>query len=232
MIDDKSYKYGELIYDNPLSSQKDIEGFRLEGEAAVSFPTGRMRLENLRNPDEGQKSNFVFWCPVDFPNNIAVEWEFWPIREPGLCILFFGATGQNGEDIFDDTLQKRTGEYGLYHHGDINTYHISYFRRKYLVEERAFHTCNLRKSYGAHMVCQGADPIPSVCDAMPPYYIKLIKFEGLIEFYINELLILSWQDDGESFGPILGEGKIGFRQMAPLIAEYSSLKVYALDYNS
>ena len=40
--------------------------------------------------------------------------------------------------------------------------------------------------------------------------------------------MFSWQDDGEEYGAVLGGGKIGFRQMAPLIGEYSDLKVYEL----
>ena len=72
-------------------------------------------------------------------------------------MMFFAAQGRNGENLFDPQLQKRTGEYIQYHHGDINAFHVSYFRRKE-PDERAFHTCNLRKSYGFYLVCQGADP--------------------------------------------------------------------------
>jgi len=127
----------------------------MEGEASISFSSGRMRMENLRDPAEGQKSNFVFWCP----------------------------------------------------------------------EERAFHTCNLRKSYGFHMVAQGADPIPPVADATPPYRIQVIKCGAEVAFSINELPIFNWRDDGISYGPVLGGGKIGLRQMAPLVGEYANLIV-------
>jgi hypothetical protein len=172
----------------------------------------------------------VFWCPNEFPADVAISWEFWPIREPGLCILFFAAVGREGEDLFAPSLARRTGEYGMYHHGDINALHISYFRRRY-PQERAFQTCNLRKSYGFHLVALGADPIPSVGDAQPPYHIQLIKCGPDVAFYINDLPILRWIDDGQSYGPILGEGKIGFRQMAPLIAEYANLRVQAVERN-
>ena len=130
-----------------------------------------------------------------------------------------------GEDIFSSELTPRTGEYHLYHHGDINALHISYFRRRY-AEERAFHTCNLRKSYGFHMVAQGADPIPSVEDVTAPYQIKLVKMGVRVEVYIDNLRILEWVDDGKTYGDILRGGKIGFRQKAPLTAEYANLKVF------
>jgi hypothetical protein len=218
----------KLIYENSLSCVEHIENFKLEGSANITFPNGRMRMENVVDPAEGQKANFVFWCNEDFPANVEISWDFWPIKEPGLCILFFSAKGMKGEDIFDYAINQRTGEYDLYHHGDINAFHVSYFRRKW-EDERAFHTCNLRKSYGFHLVAHGADPIPSVEDARAPYSIKLIKFNNEISFYINDLEIFKWKDDGSTFGPLLEGGKIGFRQMAPLVAEYSNLKVYSLE---
>jgi hypothetical protein len=221
------YKLGRTIYENPLARPADVKDFRLEGDAAITFPRGRLRMENLRDAGEGQAANFVFWCPRDFPPDIAVSWEFRPVQEPGLCILFFAAAGKNGEDLFDPKLSPRSGPYDQYHHGDINALHVSYFRRK-APDERAFHTCNLRKSYGFHLVSQGADPIPSVADAKGPYRIRLVKFKAEVAFFINDLSIFRWVDDGRTSGPVLGGGKIGFRQMAPLIAEYANLKVQAL----
>lgn len=222
------YKIGKRIYHNSLSCEKDVEGFVMEGQARVYFENGKMRMKNALDESLGQKSNFVYWCPEDFPENIAVTWEFTPIEEPGLAIMFFSAKGVGGEDLFDETLSPRDGQYNLYHSGDINAYHVSYFRRMW-EEERSFHTCNLRKSKGFHLVVQGADPIPDAHDAKGPYKIKLVKNRGNIIFYINDLEIFNWIDDGKTYGNILGGGKIGFRQMAPLIGEYSNLEVFELE---
>lgn len=219
------YRETELLYDNRLETPADIKGFVLEGEAQVSFPQGRMRMENLLDPSLGQKANFVYWCPEDFPDYVAFSWDFRPLQEPGLCILFFAAMGKNGKDIFDPSLAKREGKYKQYHHGDMNAFHISYFRRR-SKSARAFHLCNLRKSYGHNMVAQGADPLPSVEDAASSYRIRLVKAGDTVDFYINELHVLAWIDDGKTYGPLLNGGKIGFRQMAPLIAEYRDLKVH------
>lgn len=222
-----TYRQGQLLYHNPLAGAADIGGFRLEGDADVTFPEDRLRLANRRDPAAGQDANFVFWCPEEFPDNIAVSWDFWPLREPGLCILFFAAQGGAGEDLFAPGLARRTGAYRQYHSGDLDALHVSYFRRRY-PEERAFHTCNLRKSGGFHLVAQGADPLPSVADARPPYRIALTEAGPRVAFAINELPILAWTDDGETFGRTRAGGKIGFRQMAPLVAEYTNLQVRAL----
>ena len=214
-----------LIYENPLSCEADIKDFVLEGSAKLSFENGRMRMENAISAEAGQKANFVLWCDKDFPADVRITWNFRPIKEPGLAILFFAAKGINGEDLFDASLQKRTGEYPLYHHGDINAFHVSYFRRKE-PDERSFHTCNLRKSYGFYLVTQGADPIPDADECTEDYRMEVVKKGGYVSFSINGLRVFDFEDDGETYGKLLGGGKIGFRQLAPMIAEYSDLKVY------
>nr|WP_157274263.1 DUF1961 family protein [Paenibacillus fonticola] len=216
-----------LLYDNPLQSAEDTVGFRMEGDGIVTFPQRWMRLESTRSAEEGQKANFVFWCPEEFPGEAAISWRFRPIREPGLAILFFSAKGADGKDLFDPSLPPRTGEYDQYHHGRMDAFHISYFRRMWS-EERQFHTCNLRKSYGFHLVAQGADPLPGVMDAAASYQMTIIKKGSSITFAINKLQVLSWEDDGETYGPLLAGGRLGFRQMAPFVGEYAELRVYGL----
>lgn len=214
-----------LIYENSLSKETDIQNFVLEGKARIQFVDGRMRLISTENPARKQKANYVLWCKENFPSNIEITWDFYPLQDEGLCMLFFAAKGENGKDIFDESLNVRTGEYQQYYDGDINAFHVSYFRRK-AKSERAFRTCNLRKSKGFHLVMQGADPIPNIDDCMAPYKIKVVKLENKICFYINELRLFEFIDDRKTYGDLLEGGKIGFRQMSPMIAEYANLKVY------
>lgn len=227
MSNSKHELLGERIYHNSLSCADDLKDFRAEGEAAFSFPLGRWRLEGTGDPEEGQKANIVVWCPETFPDHIQISWDFKAIQDPGLAILFVAATGQNGEDVLDPRLAARSGPYNQYHHGDINALHVSYFRRKAL-SERAFTVCNLRKSYGFHLVAQGADPLPSIADMNDAYRIWLIKSGPHVRFGINQLECFRWCDPGDEFGPLLSGGNIGFRQMTPLIAEYANLEVHTL----
>jgi len=215
---------GEILYDNKLADENDISDFVIEGNMARNFENNWLILENeisvAANDDKG---HWVMWCPKTFPDNIMVEWEFKPLREPGLCMFFFAAKGLDEKDLFDSSLLKRTGLYPQYHSSDINALHLSYFRRKW-AEEREFSTCNLRKSSGFHLVAQGADPIPTVIDATS-YRIRLVKYESIVQFSINDLVVLEWKDLGEEFGTVLNSGKIGFRQMAPMKAQYRNLIV-------
>lgn len=219
------YPHGKLIYENPLASEADLKDFVLEGKAKMAFSEGRLLLENAESASIGQKANYVLWCRESFPADFLMEISFRPVREPGLAMIFFAAGGRNGEDLFDPVLSARTGEYPQYHHGDINAFHLSFFRRKEK-DERSFHTCNLRKSYGFYLTAQGADPIPDVADVTAPYVLSLLKKGPDIRFAVNDLEVLRFTDDGKSWGPLLGSGKIGLRQLAPMIGEYSDWKVY------
>ena len=120
---------GALIYENSLAREEDLRDFRLEGRAKITFPAGRMLLENAESADLGQKANYVLWCEKDFPADFLLQISFRPVREPGLAMIFFSAAGRSGEDLFSPSLAERTGEYVQYHHGDINAFHLSFFRR-------------------------------------------------------------------------------------------------------
>lgn len=226
-MSDLNHARGALIYENALSSPEAMEDFMLEGKALIGFPDGRLRLENAESAQLGQKANYVLWCKKEFPADFLLEIDFRPVREPGLAMLFFAASGRGGRDLFDPSLAPRTGEYIQYHHGDIDAFHLSFFRRKEK-DERAFHTCNLRKSYGFYLVAQGADPIPDVADAEEFYKLSLLKKGADIRFAINDLEVLFFHDDGAQFGPLLGGGRVGLRQLAPMIGEYANLRVYTV----
>ena len=216
---------GPLLYENALACPEDLKDFLLEGKAVVRFPEGRLCLENAESAAIGQKANYVLWCRQIIPADFLLEISFRPLREPGLAMLFFAANGRDGRDLFDPSLSPRTGEYTQYHHGDINAFHLSFFRRKE-PDERRFHTCNLRKSYGFHLVAQGADPIPDVQDADQAYTLSLLKRGSDVRFAVDGLEVLTFTDDGSTWGPFLGGGYIGLRQLAPMIGEYADLKVF------
>ena len=44
-----------------------------------------------------------------------------------------------------------------------------------------------------------------------------------VRFYINALELFRFEDDGETYGKLLEGGKIGFRQLAPMIGEYENI---------
>jgi len=222
------FKVTETLYANPLASETDVADWVREGQPVTRFKEGRMYLSNGMDPSEGQAANYLFWAPPVVSGSFRATWEFQPLEEPGLAMFWFCAAGRNGEDLFDPTLAPRAGNYRQYHSGDINAYHLSYFRRKN-PDERGFHTANMRKSHGFHLVCQGADPIPSVEDVRGPFAIEGVKLDNWIRFAIDELVLFTWKDTGDIGGPPLSAGRFGFRQMAPLLATYANFKVERIE---
>lgn len=231
---------GKLIYANPLKSPADVKDWVMEGKAAsVDFDLGRMRLQSpLPHPelpvsDPRNQSNFVFWCPEVFPDDIEIRWTFAVEHEPGLSIFFFASRGilPDGSDchVLDKRLKPRDGNvYDQYTKSDISALQIAYFRRRW-PEERAFHLSNLRRAPGFDLLAQGADPLPDVADATPPYRIRLVKRSTGVEFYINDLKVVDWRAGSPAPRPLWpGQGSIGFRQMAPLVATYGTLEVFKL----
>ena len=214
-----------IPYRNPLAGPDDVAGWVAEGPLGLGSHNGALELSGTLDDGEfGDHAHWTFWCPEEFPDRIRISWEFLPLAEPGLAMLFFAAAGQGGLDLFSPALAPRTGYYPQYHSGDIDALHVSYFRHKY-PSERAFRTCNLRKSAGFELVAQGADPLPPTEDAAGFYRLEVVKDGPLVEFSINGLLLFEWRDRSDE---VLGGGRIGFRQMAPLRAAYRNLVVEGL----
>jgi hypothetical protein len=68
--------------------------------------------------------------------------------------------------------------------------------------------------------------VPTRCpttDADGPYRLSVTSVDGRISFWVDDLEVLDWVDDGSVGGPPLVGGKIGFRQMAPMVGEYADL---------
>ncbi|KAM6516410.1 hypothetical protein FALCPG4_014593 [Fusarium falciforme] len=214
----------KLLYRNTFDSSDAVADWVPEGPVNATINNHTLELSGAGGIDD----HFVFWAPEVFPDRIRITWEFTPINEPGLAMFFFGAASVAGGSIFDKNLAPRNGSYPQYHSGDIRTLHASYFRRRW-PEERAFHLANLRKSPGFHLVSQGADPIPSVEDTQGAYYkVEVIKDKRDVRFSVNGLLLFEWEDVDRSTGPVVRDGRIGFRQMNPLVGRYRNLEVWKL----
>jgi rhamnogalacturonyl hydrolase YesR len=210
-------KKGKLIYENKLSTEKDIKGWKLEGPAWTEFKENWM---HMYSPEE--KGHHVLWCPEDFPANFIAEWELQNQEtDAGLCILFFCAKGSNGKDIFDPSIKKRDGVFRKYTKSDINNYHISYYANAGGNSREVSH---LRKNAGFNKVLVGEMGIP--LESTNIHKMKLIKQNNRIMMYLDDRKIIDWIDDGKEYGAVLGDGKIGFRQMQWSHFRYRNFKVW------
>jgi hypothetical protein len=219
-ITTQSYGQDSLIYSNPLSVSDDIKDWIMEGNGTAAFKDKWMHLFSPKS-----KNHHVLWCPVVFPENFIAEWEVQNQNiDAGLCIVFFAASGSNGENIFEASLPKRNGAFNNYIKGAINNYHISYYANGKDAPEREI--ANLRKNKGFHKVQSDYPGIAVRSTAV--HKIKLVKYQGKIMMFVDDRKIIDWTDDGQQYGPILGSGNIGFRQMKWTHFAYRNFKVWRM----
>jgi hypothetical protein len=221
---DVASRLDEMLYASALNTSDSTEGWIMEGPGVTRFEDGWMNMAS-NNPDSITKDgHIVYWCPRDFPDAFVAEWEMRITSPAGLCIVFFAARGLNGEDIFDPSLPKRTGIFKQYHSGAISCYHISYYASTPSSPGRI--TSNLRKNNGFHLVSNGPPGIEAGSDTV--HALRLIKDGAHIQLLVDGKVIIDWMDDGQRYGPVLGGGKIGLRQMQWTEALYRNFRVHRI----
>lgn len=210
-----------------MKVRDDLTGWVREGPVVVEpGADGTVLSSSADEAVAGDGAHWTLWRPVPVGADVRVSVGFTPLTDEGLAMVFIGAAGVDGQDLFDPALAPRTGRYPQYHSSDLRALHVSFYRRKWPTERR-FHTCNLRKAPGFHLVAQGADPLPAPADADGPYRVELLKRGPHLRFSIDGVVLLDWTDDARN-GPVVGAGHLGFRQMAPLRARWTDLVVEEL----
>jgi hypothetical protein len=224
MYDEGKILFGTVLDAEPLKgrllAEETFDGpwepnWVLEGPGILTMEDGRLRMREGDN-------HIVLWHRQTFPKDFVAEWEFTPNEVAGLCIVFFCASGRGGEDLFDPALQKRDGTFKLYHSGDLNCYHISYFRNTCARSPN----CALRKNWGFYRASCGYDVIPLETGVTSK--MTLVKRGAHIQLAINGHVSIDWVDDGVSRGPVWGAGKIGLRQMMTTDGYYDNFRVWAV----
>jgi hypothetical protein len=219
---DVESRKGELLYHNDLANPDAVAQWVLEGPGVVDHLGDGWLLMSSERP-EGPDGHVVYWAPDDFPESFIAEWDFQILSEDGLCIVFFSAKGSGGEDLFDPSLQQREGLFGQYVRGDIDNYHISYFANTPLNPRR---TTNLRKNPGLFLLASG--PVGVVPGSQDVHRVTVVKDRNHIQLAVDGNVIVDFIDDGERFGPVLGSGKIGLRQMQWTRARYRNFQVSSI----
>ncbi len=215
-------RLGKLIYRSALDNPQSVAGWVMEGPGIVRFQDGWMEMASKR-PD-GPDGHLVHWCPRDFPDRFVAAWEIKPVSRYGLCIVFFAAKGERGQDIFDKDLPKRTGVFSQYTRGAIKSYHVSYYANTPFNPGRI--TSNMRKNNWFYLVSNGPPGIsPGSTD---PHKVRLVKDGPHTQLLVDGRVIIDFVDDGKRYGPVHADGKIGLRQMQWMVARYRNFRVWDL----
>lgn len=196
-----------------------------EGLGGVEVRDGKLRASPVPFDKDGnqikdaKRSHLVIWNKRIFPENLLIEYDMNPNSSPsGLTIIFFCATGKNGEDIFDVRLPIRMADYKTYHSGAIANYSDSYFSRNTEVESL---TNRMRKNPGFKLVAEGKSLTTGATDVT--HHVRILKFGGHIEMEMDGKTLFKWDDDGKS----LGAGRIGLRSMEGVsLITYDNFKVW------
>lgn len=217
-IKGQSFSLGETIYKNPMSTPDDLDDWY----ATHGNPTIKPSPDNEGMLRIQSDEHFFLWNKQIFSDRIAISYDFMPIARKnnrGLAMIWCSVTGPNGEEIRTQT-------------GNMNGMRVAYFRRNKYNKEVFFNMISFRKYWHGNNPTMGyrPDPIPSPQHVIKPFRIRMVKHGPYVEFSIHDRVngdtvdLLEWKDDG-SLGKILKGGRLGFRQMRGLVADYNNFKV-------
>lgn len=215
---------GETIIENPLATEKDLDDWVMEGYGDIGHENGWMTWKTSSTDEENEHGHSTFWMPDELPPDFVARWRVQPLSEHGLCIVFIAATAQNGGSIFDSGLAPRDGNFNQYTKGDINSYHMSYYANTPFNPGRI--TCNMRKNSGFHLVENGPPGIPAFSNDV--HDVAVVKQGDHIQLAVDGRLVIDYLDDGQTYGPVLGRGRFGLRQMRWMEAQYRDLIICRL----
>jgi hypothetical protein len=228
--------FARPVYRAEFDRPEELRDWVLESGASARIEAGRLVLRSappadptIRRTDHeafyrAARDHVVCWLKREIPADFLLEVALRPEdKQSGLNIVFFSFRGRNGESVLDPTLAKRNGTFIQYHTGDLDGYHVSYW-----AAPRS--TTHIRKNRGFHMVT--ASDLNPIADSPPEIFdvLRIYKRAGMIRVMVNDQVIVAWDDDGKSFGPVIARpGWIGLRQMGyTLRTDYERIVVYPL----
>jgi hypothetical protein len=171
--------------------------------------------------EPGRRSHMVVWNSRIFPADFLLEFEMSPCGSAnGLTIVFFCASGLNGEDIFDLSLPPRRAEYKAYHSGEMANYTDSYWSRNNEAESLSN---RMRKNPGFKQVAEGPSLTTGPTDVT--HRLRILKSGAHIEVEVNGKVVNKWDDPERPHGA----GRIGLRSMEGVtMVAYDNFKVWRL----
>ncbi|MBW7996658.1 MAG: DUF1961 family protein [Candidatus Glassbacteria bacterium] len=221
------WRRGEMLASEDFSG--GMADWMPEGDVEARVEDGRLRFEATGKTPE-KKGNI--WWKHRFSGPILIEFDYQSATEHGLTMFWFNSHGRGGADLLSI---PRNGRYDDYVKGPMNGYHVSFHRFGSGV-------CNLRKSYGFHMLASSPDPIaPADLD---PHHLEVYAAGGRIRVSVDGELVHEVTDSGDNCiegdswlhdypcsgtGEIWRGGYLGVRHTQSQAAYYDNFRVYRLE---
>lgn len=204
----------------------DGKDWVFEGPGRAWAEDGRLHLESFKPQEAG---HIVLWSTRVFPQDFLLEFGMSPRDSTdGLNIVFLCARSRDGSGIFAPDLPRRGGVFKNYHSGALDSYHVSYWACSAANGGTPRRTANVRKNYGFYLVSCGIDRIAG--RGPGPHRVRVLKVGGKLRVETAGQIAAAFDDDGSTYGPVLGSGAIGLRQMGHTHrASYTHFKVWKVE---
>jgi len=196
---------GKVLFEESFT---DLKSWRHEGGHKLLLDKeekGALRLECIGS-GQGKRGTQAF-CLTDFPDGIAVEFDFKALTKRGLMLCFVAIKGIDGGDMFDPKQPKRRGVFSDYvRNPKLRSYHVSISR----YGDKGVHTgvSNFRRNPGLNLAGQG----PDLCRKIKTWYrVRLVKDGGHLQLGVNGKLAHEFTDPKTLKTPMPDSGKVGFR---------------------
>ncbi len=221
------FEKGRLLASEDFSGT--LTDWLTEGLVKARIDNGRLFFESRDRESENPKGNI--WWKKEFAAPFLLEFEYQSVKEHGLSMIFWNASGIDGRDVFS---WRRTGRYQEYVNANLAAYHVSFHRFGSGVS-------NLRKAPGFHLVASAADPVST--DDLRPHKISIASYVGHQFVLVDGRLVHDFLDEGkpclnandwnhrlpcDGTGAFHTHGAIGIRHTQRQQAYYDNFKVYRL----
>lgn len=217
-----------------LNRPEDLERFYIQGckEAAEITPEGLMITTHMLRTEEAirEKPNaydpdqVYFWLRDWLEGDLAVEYEFMPLKENGLSLLMVQASGMHREDFMKDYPLRTTGSMRMVHGENVRNYHWEYFREMDDVRHDKNSNLLIKNPWGYPLAyqCQPGRLLQGVW-----HRIQLIQEGTRIMGMVDGDIIFDVLDNPSgNTGPVLNSGHIAIRCMWKTKLCVRNLKVY------
>lgn len=185
-----------------------------DSDASVEVIDGRLHVTTSPSND-----GVIVWLDVELPDDFRLEFEVEPVNDygaQGFNMLWWGAEGTDGTDIFDPSLWSDPGPSTMfvkYCDWEIRGYYFSYRRSPQ-------QTVNARACPGKQL--RYSEPGP-ILEAGVRHRIALERRDSAFTLFWNDEAIAQWSEPM----PVRG-GRIGLRQVYATASYYDDLRVMEL----
>lgn len=214
-----------------LTEPEDLNRFYVQGcPTAPSITKDGLLVETAMTvPRHGRGSEpdmdqVYLWSDCTFEGDLYVEYEFNALKEGGLGLLMFQASGMQREDFMKDYPLRTDGSMKTVTSEDIRNYHWEFYREMN----------DVRNEVSSHVLVKNPwfKPMGYVCKTEllrrnEWHKLQLLQEDRHIRCVIDGEIVLDlWDDPYCNNGPVLNFGRIAIRCMVRTRMLFRNLRVY------